>query len=62
MPFSRIKVVGGSGAIPVVLMVLTGRNGAGRAGRGGDGPPPGCGCGGESPRTYEQLKCPCSLV
>lgn len=62
MPFSRIKVVGGSGAIPTTLMVLTGRDGAGRADCGGNGPPPGCGCGGESSRTYEQSECPCSLV
>lgn len=45
MLFSRIKGVGGSGAIPRILIVLMGRDGAGRAGRGGDGPPPDCGCG-----------------
>lgn len=37
MPFSRIKGVGGGGAIPAVMMVLMGRDGAGRPGRGGGG-------------------------
>lgn len=62
MPFSRTKGVGGGGANPAVMMVLMGRDGAGRAGRGEDGLPPGCGCGGESSGTYEQPACPCSLV